>query len=281
MTTNTLQTLPTEWQNWVRENITRGCDPAGLAQEISSKLGYDILRAEYSVADAYLENHPERVTTKALPVIVTTTGRISAAGRNINVLFSLGLPRMALLGNVLSEKECDALIASGQKRFRRSAVLGDSSTDNRITHERTSETAELQHAENALIATIDARLAALTNWPIENGEPLQLQKYGIGNEYRAHHDWLDPNHPSGVKHMQSGGQRLATIILYLTDVEAGGGTAFPTIDVQVQPKRGNALFFLNTNPYGVPNHKTLHAGLPVQKGCKIIASKWLREHPVK
>ena len=60
MTTNTLQTLPTEWQNWVRENLTRGCDPAGMAQEISSKLGYDILRAEYSIADAYLENHPER-----------------------------------------------------------------------------------------------------------------------------------------------------------------------------------------------------------------------------
>ena len=77
--------------------------------------------------------------------------------------------------------------------------------------------------------------------------------------------------------MQTGGQRLATIILYLTDVEAGGGTAFPAIDIEVQPKKGNALFFLNTDRYRMPNHKTLHAGLPVQKGCKIIASKWLRE----
>ena len=277
MTTKTLERLPADWQNWVRENIVRGCDPEGMAREISSKLGYDLMLAEYSVADAYLEQHPGRVIPKSFPDVSTPTGKIVTPDREINVLFSMGFPRIALLGNVLSDAECDGLAASGQTRLRRSAVIGVAGGDNRIMEDRTSESAELQRAETELISTIEARLAALTKWPVENGEPLQLHKYGVGNQYRAHHDWFDPNETTGIKQMQTGGQRLATIILYLSDVEAGGGTAFPSIDVHVQPKKGNALFFLNTNPYGMPNQKTLHAGLPVQNGCKIIATKWLRE----
>ena len=277
MTTNMLQRLPADWQNWVRENITRGCDPEGLAREISTKLGFDMMLAEYSVADAYLEQHPERFAGKSLPEVTTTSGKIITSDRQIDVLFSMGFPRIVLLGNVLSDAECDALAVSGQGRFRRSTILGVDGCESQTLETRTSETADFQRAESQLIATVDARLAALANWPVENGEPLQLQKYGVGNEYHPHHDWFDPNEATGIKYLQTGGQRLATIILYLTDVEAGGGTDFPAINVTVQPKKGNALFFVNTNPYGMPNHKTLHAGLPVQKGCKIIASKWLRE----
>lgn len=279
MTTNTLQRLPADWQNWVRENLTRGCDPEGLAREISTKLGFEMTLAEYSVADAYLEQHPDLAVTKSHPEVATASGKVVTPDRTIDVLFTMGFPRIVLLGNVLSDAECDALANSGQGRFRRSTILGLDGCESRTLETRTSETADLQRAESALIATIDARLAAMVNWPAENGEPLQLQKYGVGNEYYPHHDWFDPDEATGIKYLQTGGQRLATVILYLTDVEAGGGTAFPAIDVVVQPKKGNALFFLNTNPYGMPNHKTLHAGLPVQKGCKIIASKWLRERP--
>ena len=279
MTTNTLQRLPADWQNWVRENVTRGCDPEGMAKQISSGLGYNLTQAEYSIADAYLELNPDSAAYKSMPTVSTATGKITAPDRTIDVLLSMGFPRLVLLGNVLSDAECDALAASGQARYRRSKVLGIDGGSDRVLEDRTSETAELQRGETEFIAMIDARLAALTNWPVENGEPLQLQKYGIGNQYRAHHDWFDPNEATGIKNMQTGGQRLATIILYLSDVEAGGSTSFPTIDVEVQPKKGNALFFLNTNPFGAPNHSTLHAGQPVQKGCKIIASKWLRERP--
>ena len=272
-----IERLPTDWQGWVRENVARGCDPVGLAQEISSKLGLDLVMAKYSVADAYHEQHPQHASDNALPKIDTTTGTVITPDRTINVLLTMGFPRIVLLGNVLSDEECDALAASSQGRFRRSTVLGENGGGDRILEDRSSETAELQRAQSTLVSTIDARLAALANWPVENGEPLQLQKYGVGNEYRRHYDWFDPEEPTGIKHMQTGGQRLATIILYLTDVEAGGGTAFPALDIEVQPKKGNALFFLNTDLYGMPNYKTLHAGLPVQKGYKIIASKWLRE----
>ena len=272
-----IERLPTDWQGWVRENVARGCDPVDMAQQISSKLGLDLMIAKYSVADAYHEQHPHYAVHKSIPEIDTTTGTVITPDRTINVLLTMGFPRIVLLGNVLSEEECDALASSSQGRFRRSTVLGENGGGDRILEDRSSETAELQRAQSALVAKVDARLAALVNWPIENGEPLQLQKYGVGNEYRRHYDWFDPDDATGIKHMQTGGQRLATIILYLTDVEAGGGTAFPSIDIEVQPKKGNALFFLNTDMYGMPNHKTLHAGLPVQKGCKIIASKWLRE----
>ncbi|MEB0136763.1 2OG-Fe(II) oxygenase [Actimicrobium sp. CCC2.4] len=65
----------------------------------------------------------------------------------------------------------------------------------------------------------------------------------------------------------------------MTDVEEGGSTSFPGICLDVHPQKGGALFFRNTTPYGLPDKKTLHAGLPVEKGTKIIANKWLREKP--
>ena len=279
MTTNTLEKLPSDWQNWVRENVTRGCEPEGMAKQISSGLGLNLTLAEYSIADAYLELHPNKSACKSMPTVSTSTGKIITPDRTINVLLSMGFPRLVLLGNVLSDAECDKLAACGQARYQRSKVLGVNGSNDRVLEDRTSETAELKRDETKFIAKIDARLAALTNWPVENGEPLQLQKYGVGNQYRTHYDWFDPNEATGIKHMQTGGQRLATVILYLNDVEAGGSTSFPKIDVEVHPKKGNALFFLNTNPFGAPNHSTLHAGEPVQKGRKIIASKWLRERP--
>jgi prolyl 4-hydroxylase len=212
-----------------------------------------------------------------MPEIDTAANTVRTPDRMVDVLLTLKNPRIVVLGNLLSAEECDAMIAYTEQRLQRSPVVADSDGKTEVHAQRTSRGAMLQRSESELVARIEARLTALTQWPAERGEGLQLLRYDSGNEYRPHYDWFNPALPGPRKHLERGGQRVATIIMYLSDVEQGGATSFPNIGLQVQPKKGNAVFFANTDAYGTPDQKTLHAGEPVLKGVKFIATKWLRE----
>ncbi|GAA4013905.1 2OG-Fe(II) oxygenase [Actimicrobium antarcticum] len=279
MQKNALQRLPATWQHWVIENLAKGCDPEELAMKMERDGPFDRTLAEFALAEAHLQSHPESFVRPPLPEIDTTANKIALPDRVVDVLLSVAIPRIVLLGNVLSDDECDAMAELSRSRFARSKTIDNDSGVERHDVARTSESAHIQRGETDLVARIDARLAALAGWPVAHAEPLQLQKYQAGNEYRPHVDWFDPALPGTAKHLDKGGQRLGTIILYLTDVEEGGGTSFPGIGLDIHPQKGGALFFRNTTPFGLPDKKTLHAGLPVEKGTKIIANKWLREKP--
>ena len=214
---------------------------------------------------------------KSMPDIDTAANTIHTTDRPVQVLFTLAAPRVVLLGNVLSEEECDALRSFAEQRLVRSPVVDDGDGKTQMHAHRTSQGAMLARGETDLIARIDARLAEISHWPVERGEGLQVVRYEKGNEYRAHYDWFDPALPGPRKHLEHGGQRVGTFVLYLSDVEHGGGTAFPGLGLEIQPRKGNAVYFANTNAYGAPDRETLHAGAPVVKGVKFIANKWLRE----
>jgi prolyl 4-hydroxylase len=278
MTQTALSSLPREWQDWINTNIARGCDAAGMQAAMVRDGQFDQRLAHAAIEEARrgsLGNAPRRI---AMPLIDTRSNTIRTPDRVIEVLLTLVTPRVVVLGNVLSDEECDGLCALAVPRLERSTVLGDSaSAASAIDERRTSRGAMIGRGETELAARIDARLAAIANWPAERGEGLQIQHYEVGHEYRAHFDWFDPALPGPARQMERGGQRLGTFVLYLNDVEQGGGTSFPGIGLEVQPKKGNALFFANTDDYGNPDRATYHAGMPVINGVKIIANKWLRE----
>ena len=212
-----------------------------------------------------------------MPAIDTSRNLNVSSDRPVEVLFTLRRPRVVLLGNVLSEDECNAIVRHCHNRYSRSTVTDETDGASTVHPGRTSEMACIQRGEASVADLVDRRLSALANWPLECSEPFQLQKYNPSQEYRPHFDWLNPDASGHHSHLQHGGQRLATFILYLSEVEQGGATAFPSIGLEVFPKKGNALFFLNTDPYLQPDQQTLHAGLPVVQGTKIIANKWLRQ----
>ena len=220
---------------------------------------------------------PAAPVPQPLPEIDTSANIFDAPDRGVEILMALRSPRIVLLGSLLSHEECDALIEYGQSRLERSPVVSDTDGKTEVHAHRTSRGAMLQRGETELVARIEARLAAVTRWPVENGEGLQMLQYEKGNEYRPHYDWFDASRPGPRKHLERGGQRVGTIVMYLSDVEEGGGTSFPNIGLQVQPKKGGAVFFANTDAYRIPDPQTLHAGEPVEKGVKYIATKWLRE----
>ena len=272
-----LSSLPQEWQVWITDNLARACEPGSMAQVMVRDGHFEQTLARAAIEEARGMRGAMESAFQTMPDINTTTNKIQTPDRQVDVLLTLDKPRIVLLGNVLSDEECDALVTFSEQRLARSPVVGDSDGSDQMYAHRTSRGAMLQRNETALIARVDARLAALAAWPVERGEGMQILRYETGNEYRAHFDWFDPALPGPRKHLERGGQRLGTFVIYLSEVEQGGGTAFPAIGLEVQPKKGGAVFFANTDPAGVPDRQTLHAGMPVIKGVKFVANKWLRE----
>lgn len=195
-------------------------------------------------------------------------------GHRIDVALCLDAPPLRVLDNVLSAAECDELIEQALPRLDRSLTV-DRSGQHRIDSARTSSGMFFQLGENALIRRIEARLAALIDLPVEHGEALQILHYVPGQQYEPHCDWFDPDQPGFQTITAKGGQRVASIIIYLNNPAGGGGTQFPQVGLTVTARRGAAVYFA----YEGGDRLSLHAGLPVTAGEKWIATKWLRERP--
>ena len=278
--------LSADWQDWLAGGIVRGGTDEALLGTMRER-GFDEHYAR--VAIAVVRSMTERVQAQspallddyeADPIrLPADAGSVLAADRAVGIGFTLHNPNVALLIDVLSEQECDELIVLCRGRLQRSRVV-DAGSGGHAHHEsRTSEGSSFQRAENALVERIERRIAALTGIPMEHGEGLQVMRYGPGAEYKPHHDFFDPAHPGSAAHMKSGGQRIATVVMYLSDVEAGGDTQFPELELSVRARRGSAAYFEFHNRRGHVDRRLLHAGAPVIRGEKWIATKWLRQSP--
>jgi prolyl 4-hydroxylase len=151
----------------------------------------------------------------------------------------------------------------------------------------------LGRGQDAVVAAIEERIALHTALPASHGEGLQVLHYAPGELYEPHFDSFHEEH-----NQQNGGQRIATMLMYLTDVEEGGETVFPAstekpaaavngapgaagspcarAGVAVAPRAGDALLFYSLTPDGRVDPKSLHGGCPVLRGDKWSATKWLR-----
>ncbi len=217
---------------------------------------------------------PERMQVPQL-AIEDSPLYLQLEDRRVTVLIAMSDPRIVVIGNFLSDEECDGLIEGAKPRMARSLTVETQSGGEELNADRTSNGMFYTRAENELIARIERRLAQLTRWPVENGEGLQILHYLPGAQYKPHYDYFDPDEPGTPTILKRGGQRVATILMYLHEPEKGGGTTFPDVKLEVAPKRGNAVFFSYDRPH--PSSKSLHGGAPVIEGEKWIATKWLRE----
>ncbi len=201
--------------------------------------------------------------------------RLDLGDRQVQVLASLTLPRLVVLGGFLSDEECRALVAAAQPRMARSLTVETKSGGEEVNVERTSQGMFFALGESELIKAIEARIARLLHWPVENGEGLQVLHYRVGAEYRPHYDYFDPTSSGTPSILRRGGQRVGTLLMYLNEPVGGGGTTFPDASLEVAPQRGNAVFF--SYDQASPATRSLHGGAPVTAGEKWIATKWLRE----
>ena len=158
---------------------------------------------------------------------------------------------------------------------------------------RTSSGMFLLRGQDAVVAAIEARIAAHAHIPATHGESIQVLHYAPGELYEPHFDSFHEEF-----NQRNGGQRIATLLMYLTDVEEGGETVFPSstdkpqagaaagavsecarAGVAVPPRAGDALLFYSLTPDGRVDPKSLHGGCPVLRGDKWSATKWMRVGP--
>ena len=200
---------------------------------------------------------------------------VSAGDRDVKVLLALASPRVVVFGDLVSPEECADLIALARARLARSETVQTRTGSNAVNEARTSDGMFFLPAEFPVCGRLEARIATLLGWPLENGEGLQILRYGPGAEYKPHYDYFDPGEPGTPAILERGGQRVGSLVCYLNTPEAGGATVFPDAGLDVAPVRGNAVFFSYDRPE--PATRTLHGGAPVNAGEKWVATKWMRE----
>ena len=172
----------------------------------------------------------------------------------------------------LSAELCEELIALIDAG-RRPSTIAD---DNGDSYFRTSETCDLSASEPA-VQRLEAMLLELNGIDPAHGEPVQGQRYAVGQEFKAHTDYFTPDGLDFHKFCSVAGQRTWTFMIYLNEVVAGGATCFKMVGKTFQPEAGKLLCWNNRRPDGSVNPNTLHHGMKVRKGVKYVITKWYRE----
>jgi len=297
------ESLAPDLQQWLKTSIEQGHTAEALEQSLRTS-GYQKSFARDAVRAARDKHAPRPVVpvpAAARPAVTADGPQPATAGpdmpqstsqilqespnvidtgdRKVDILMVLNAPRVVIFGDLLAPEECDELVALSRTKLQRSTVVNPETGGWDVHEHRTSNGTHFERGENELVRRIETRLSELVGFPVDHGEPLQILNYLVGGEYRPHWDYFDPAQPGNEKVLENGGQRVATLIMYLNDVEAGGSTVFPDIGLDVLPRKGNAVYFAYTTDAGELDKRTLHGGSPVAQGEKWIATKWIRQQP--
>jgi prolyl 4-hydroxylase len=275
------QQITPELRQWIIQQATAGQKPDAVLQAmLASGWTEDVAtEALEATLKGYLKDHAQanglpEPTAVPEPLVAEGINSIWAGDREVKILFSMMAPRVVVFGGLLSDEECDELVDLARPRLARSETVVNETGGSEVNAARTSSGMFFERGENPICQRLEERLAVLCNWPIENGEGLQILHYKPGAEYKPHYDYFDPAHSGTPTILKRGGQRVGTIVTYLNTPTKGGGTTFPDVHLEVAPLKGNAVFFSYDRPH--PMTRSLHGGAPVIEGEKWVATKWLR-----
>jgi prolyl 4-hydroxylase len=177
--------------------------------------------------------------------------------------------------NFLTDEECDYLADYIVIHNARSSVAGAGKESSTYSAQRTSSTSTL-NSQDPKVQSIENKIYTELGIESKFSEPTQGQLYEETQFFHNHHDYFFND--GYTNHCLSSGQRTYTFMIYLNDVEEGGETKFPELDLSFKPTKGTAVVWKNSNGKGTENHASLHTGTPVTKGKKIIITKWFREN---
>ena len=215
--------------------------------------------------------------------------RVVGNSRPANIEVLSWQPRAFLFRNFLSDEECDHFVERARPTMTKSTVVDNKTGGSVASQIRTSSGTFFEKCADDVVCGVEQRIADVSMVPMNNGEGLQILQYEQGQKYEPHYDFF---HDQFNKSPAHGGQRIATMLMYLSDVEEGGHTVFPNSaqkppadapglnectkrGLHVKPRKGDALLFYSLTADGEEDRTSLHGACPVVKGVKWSATKWM------
>lgn len=195
-------------------------------------------------------------------------------------------PRAFLYRGFLSVEECEHLKKLARNKLEKSMVADNESGKSVLSEIRTSSGMFIARGQDAIVNRIEERIATWSFIPKEHGEALQVLRYQNGEKYEPHFDFFHDKENQAL-----GGHRIATVLMYLSNVVRGGETVFPRAfdprekneswsecakkGLSVHPEKGDALLFFSLDTEAAPDVMSLHGSCPVIEGEKWSATKWM------
>jgi prolyl 4-hydroxylase len=177
-------------------------------------------------------------------------------------------PFIVAFRGLFSAAECGYLIDAAKPMLTPALIVDVETGAEKADPVRISDGCSFGWAlENPAVHALNRRLAAASGTAAEQGEPLQILRYGVGGEYKPHYDSVP-----GFSN-----QRALTVLVWLNEDYDGGETWFNTPQLALKGQAGDAVLFRNIGPDDRRDPRSAHAGLPVTAGEKLLASKWIRQ----
>ncbi|XP_060942029.1 prolyl 4-hydroxylase subunit alpha-2-like isoform X1 [Limanda limanda] len=185
-------------------------------------------------------------------------------------------PHIVRYLNVLSDQEIAKIKELSKPRLARATVRDPKTGLLTTANYRVSKSAWLEEEDDPVISRVNQRIEDITGLEVDTAELLQVANYGVGGQYEPHYDFSRKDEPDAFKRLGTG-NRVATFLNYMSDVEAGGATVFPDFGAAIVPRKGTAVFWYNLFKSGEGDYRTRHAACPVLVGSKWVSNKWIHE----
>jgi len=185
-------------------------------------------------------------------------------------------PRIVIYHDLVSDSELETVKSLATPRFKRATVQNYKTGELETANYRISKTAWLKEEEHKHVGNIYSRTNQISGLNMETSEELQVSNYGIGGHYEPHFDFARREEKNAFASLGTG-NRIATLLIYASDVEQGGATVFPHLGISLWPKKGAAAFWYNLFENGEGDDLTRHAACPVLAGTKWVSNFWIHE----
>ena len=207
-------------------------------------------------------------------------------------------PRLLHIHDFASKDECEHLIETGRNKVSRSTVVGADLAPN-VSTDRSSSGMFIERFTDPVVTRLQKRISRLAMLPPEHGEDIQILDYDVGQEYKVHPDFFS----EAYLREEDGMQRLATVIVYLSNVTFGGETVFPDgmwkdsssfdagksehvsdcaqSQLSTRPMLGDAVIFWSLTPANLEDFRSYHKSCPVVEGDKWVATTWFHVNRTK